>query len=565
VPTATETAVPTATRTPTATASPTPDPRRRVVAFASDWAGDDDVYLLDLESGALVRVTHAPGEDRDPVFAPDGRYLFYRSNAGGTWAFYGIDLATGERAARVDGLAGRTAFRGKVAQAAGAYVYEAYRDGNLDLCLYSPEGTQWLTEHAAGDYDPAWRPGTSQIAFASWREGSKDLYLVDVGGGEPRRLTTDPADEESPAWHPDGLRMAFVRWVDGDADLYELDLANGEVARLTADPYPDRDPSYGPDGTLFWTRYAPGMPFEVHDPYRPGQWQLWMRSPDGREQSVALLISDMDVYAPAAGYALWPDLPPATSVAPTATPTIAPGQTVALTTLDIACAGKYPRIHAHLAEAYEAWRAEVRAQTGYDILGNISDMFRPLGYGGRDYGHLSWHRTGRALDLLFEWPGESGETQLLVVREDLGPQTYWRLYVKALKQDGTMGEPLTDVPWIFWFELDPAKEAAAYAAGGKPGEVPTGYYVDLTRLARRHGWHRIASYEEEDFDWRTDSVGREFWHYQRTDGLTWWEAMSQIYPLETLEQYYGWTVCTEKLGMDPAWLRAKGIPTPSSP
>jgi TolB protein len=534
-----------------------------VVAFTSDWAGDDDVYLLDLLSGTLVRVTQAPGEDRDPTFTPDGQRLFYRSNADGAWAYYDVDLATGERSRPVDGLPPGSAYRVRMAPVAGGYAYEAYRDGNLDLHFYSPDGARWLTAHEAGDYDPAWRPGTSQIVFVSWREGSKDLYLIDVGGGEPVRLKTDPADEESPAWHPDGQRLAFVRWIDGDADLYELDLASGRVVRLTDDPYPDRDPSYGPDGTLFWTRYVPGAPFEVHDPYRSGHWQLWTRDADGLEQPVNLPIGDVDVYAPAAGYALWPDLPPVTPPAPAAAPTIAPGQTVPLVTLDIACAGKYPQIHAHLAEAYEAWRADVLARTGYDILGSISDMFRPLGYATRDYGHLSWHRTGRTLDLLFEWPGEDGENQFLVVREDLGQQIYWRLYVKALRQDGTMGEPLTDAPWVFWFELDPVEEAAAYAAGGRPGEVPPGYYVDLTRLARRHGWHRIASYEEPDFDWRFDSVGREFWHYQRTDGLTWWDAMSQLYPLETLEQTYGWTVCTETLGMDPSWLRAKGIPTPT--
>jgi TolB protein len=542
-----------------------------VVAFVSDWAGDDDVYLLDPSTGALLNLTDAPGEDRDPAFAPDGRTLFYRSNRGGKWAFYGVDLATGEHVLRDDGLADWMPYRGGMTQAgladAGTYVFEAYREDNLDLYLYTAGGVRRLTGHPAGDYDPAWRPGASQVAFASWRAG-KDLYLLDThsaqSGGEPTRLTEGPADDESPAWHPDGQRLAFARWVDGDADLYELDLsAGGEPKRLTGDPYPDLAPAYGPDGTLFWTRYVPGAPFEVHDPFRPGHWQLWVRA-DGQDRPVDLPIPGMDVYAPAVADALWPGLPPATLLPPTPAPTLPPGQVVDLVTLDIACAGKYPRLHAYLGDDYEAWRAEVLAQAGYDVLGSISDMFRPLGYSTRDYGHLSWHRTARTLDLLFEWPHpESGENQMLVVRDDLGPQTYWRLYLKTARQDGTLGEPLTAAPWVFWFELDPSKEAAAYAAGGRPGEIPPGYYVDLTRLAHRHGWHRIASYEESDFDWRTDSVGREFWHYQRADGLTWWEAMRETYPLETLEQTYGWTVCTEELGLDPAWLRAKGIPTPA--
>jgi TolB protein len=248
------------------------------------------------------------------------------------------------------------------------------------------------------------------------------------------------------------------------------------------------------------------------------------------------------------------------------TPKPSPTASGGLVPLDVEVAGNGRQINARIADSYAAWRQEVLAQSGYDFLGRVSDVYRPLGYSGRDYGHLSWHRTGRAVDTLFEWhdPAE-GPNLLVVVREDLGAQTYWRLYLRTRVQDGTLGEPLTEPQWAFWFELDPAREPEAYANGGRPDDIPPGLYVDVTQLAGRHGWGRIASYEEEDFDWRNDSVGREFWHYQRTDGLTWWEAMLELYPEETLEGYYSWQICTEELGMDPAWLRAKGIPEEVEP
>ena len=122
---------------------------------------------------------------------------------------------------------------------------------------------------------------------------------------------------------------------------------------------------------------------------------------------------------------------------------------------------------------------------------------------------------------------------------------------------------MTVAPWAWWYNLKQAKEPEAYADGGRPDRIPSGYIVDLTRLAKRHGWHRIASYEEADFDWHSDSVGTEFWHYQRTDEMSWWQAMSQIYRQETLEKWYGWTVGLDELDLDAAWMLAKGIPTPT--
>ena len=567
-PTRTKTPAPTPTRTPTP--SPVPSPtaaaRRAVLAFVSDWTGDDDVYLLDLGSGALTNLTHAPGEDRDPAFAPGGRSLVFRSNARGTWALERIDLVTGNRTPLPAEGEGATADKGAISWSLlgdHAYVYASYGDGNLDLYIGdSKGGRQPLTRNRAGDYAPAWRPGAAQIAFTSWRGGDKDLYIIEADGGDLAPLVSGPTDDETPAWHPEGQRLAFVRWQDHDADLYELELASGAIAPLVTDPYPDRSPTYAPDGTLFWTRYVPGQAFEVHDPFAPGRWQLWRRDPEGREQPVPLPIAQMDVYAPAAGTAPWPEGEWSPRPASTPGSLRAPGELAGLIELDIECAGNNPKMHADLAGAYAAWRAEVEAQSGYDVMGKVSDMFRPLGYSRREYGHLSWHRTGRTVDLLFEWHDPpDGPDRMLVAREDLGAQTYWRLYIRAREQDGTMGEPLADAPWVFWFNLDPAQEPEAYAAGGRPGPIPAGYYVDLTRIAGRHGWHRIASYETADFDWRTDSVGREFWHYQRADGRTWWEAMREIYSLEELEQTYSWTICTDELGMDPTWLEAKGIPT----
>jgi TolB protein len=548
------------------------------VAFVSDQAGDDDIYLLSLETSAWTNLTRptGSGEDRDPAFTPDGQTLTFRSNAGGSWAFYQIDLVTGVRTLLKDGTEQSTAYKGGLSwsereledasrsNGPNEYAYEAYRDGNLDLYLCTQTGVHLpLAPHPAADYGPAWRPGAAQIAFASHRAGKPDVYLVDADGSDLVRLTRDSGDHETPAWHPGGKRLAYVRWQGGDADLWELDMESGAERRLTTDPYPDRWPSYAPNGDLFWTRYAPGEPFEAHDPYRPGRWQLWTRSGDGPEHLVELPVTDLDVRSPVAGYVVWPEV--AWAVLPTPAPTSNPtSDTLAdLVEMDVQVAGKHPRLHADLAASYGAWREEVLVQSGYDVLGQVSDMYRPLGYSNHHYGHLSWHRTGRAVDLSFEWHDPpDGPNLLLVVREDLGPQTYWRLYLYCRDQDGTMGEPLRVAPWVFWFSLDRAQDPAAYAAGGKPGSIPAGYYVDLTQLAARHGWQRIAAYQEGDYDWRWDSLGREFWHYQRTDGLTWWQAMSQIYPLETLHRYYDWTICVEELGLDPAWVEAKGVPTP---
>lgn len=52
-----------------------------------------------------------------------------------------------------------------------------------------------LTTNPAYDSQPIWSPDGTKIAFASDREGSQDIYIMDARGGVPRRLTTHSATE----------------------------------------------------------------------------------------------------------------------------------------------------------------------------------------------------------------------------------------------------------------------------------------------------------------------------------------------------------------------------------
>src|ERR1041385_4189885 len=46
---------------------------------------------------------------------------------------------------------------------------------------------------------PAWSPNGQLIVFSSNAEGDFDIYAVSVGGGKPKRLTTNPAMDICPS------------------------------------------------------------------------------------------------------------------------------------------------------------------------------------------------------------------------------------------------------------------------------------------------------------------------------------------------------------------------------
>ena len=74
-----------------------------------------------------------------------------------------------------------------------------------------------LTNNAGANYQPAWSPDGSKIAFISTRDGggpsgfNTGLYLMNADGTNQTRVTFDDETLEGfPAWSPDGSKIAWA-------------------------------------------------------------------------------------------------------------------------------------------------------------------------------------------------------------------------------------------------------------------------------------------------------------------------------------------------------------------
>ena len=123
---------------------------------------------------------------------------------------------------------------------------------NQDLLFQTPYVYSW-----GGGYDIS--PDGHSIAYMWNGCGHWELYLVPIGGGAARQLTSSPESKMFPRFSPDGTRLAFGQDNDGDEcfDIHVLDLKTGAIINLMPDT-PDEGLNeflrWSPDGR--WIYYA---------------------------------------------------------------------------------------------------------------------------------------------------------------------------------------------------------------------------------------------------------------------------------------------------------------------
>jgi TolB protein len=502
-----------------------PENARETILFSFEEDGYAHLFVYIPGRMPITRLTAADWDDITPAASPDGKRIAFASNRNRFWDLYLMDLASGA----VTQLTDTPEYEGAPTWSPdGTFLaYEAYRGDNLDLVIGPAtdplQDAVLLTSSPASEHSPAWAPGGRQIAFVS----DGEIILADLDNPNDKRFSnlsnTEQASESHPIWSPDGTQLAWASTSQsvGRSGIYIWDSTRTAPAVWLGDgDYPAWDSVGGQIVSTFNT---------------PNETFITIYSADGK------ILSPLSSFPAALKGLVWANLtfpeslPSAFEAAAQATP--APLWTADGSPLAEAAPGRfslvnlegvqapYPQLHDRVDEAFEALRRRVIEEAGWDALGSLENAFVPITTFLDPGFEESWLYTGRAfaINSLMTNAG-----WMAAVREDFGAQTYWRLYIRAQLQDGSLGEPLRAAPWDLSarYNLDPK----VYEQGGTYSLTPPGYWVDVTSLARQYGWERVPALP----NWRTFYRGARFTEFALTEGLDFYTAMLQLYPQDAL-------------------------------
>jgi TolB protein len=520
----------------------TPEPTATFIPIENDNTQEEGLMILAMRDGnyshlfayhplylPLTRLTDSAWDDIHPALSPDGSLLAFSSRRNGYWDLYILNLANGE----VSRITDTPEYDGSPSWSPDGQwlAYENYTEGQIDIYIRSvmdPESAPIrLTEDPGIDCSPHWSPDGRRIAFVSTRSGEEEIWIANLDQTDERFVNisrnTDSL-ERAPRWSPDGRYLAWAAEKDGESNLMIWDQDHPSQHAVPAGP--GHLPVWSPDGQTLLT--------EIRKPNRTAVagYTVSNRSLRYPAQEFPGAVYGIDWKSgylpelfnrmPRSEYASLPAGPlwlPARSLDPPPPE----GRQGVVPLEDVAVS--YAYLHDAVDESFRALRDRTGMETGWDLLSSLESAYFPLTEPPAPGMENNWLLTGRGF-ALNPMPLHAG--WMILTKEDFNGQTYWRVYLKARYQDGSQGMPVTQTSWDMNARYTGGSRA--YEAGGRPGTVLDGYWIDFTELAARYGWERLPALN----NWRIFYPAARFNLFIHSSGLDWQSAMAEIYPREAL-------------------------------
>jgi tricorn protease len=283
------------------------DVKARALA-ADNVPANRELWTIDVQGANAVKVASHDANDWNPVWAPDGRWLYFLSNRSGSMALWriAIDETSGATSGDPQPLtvpAWYVADFGLSADGSVGVYSSLTSTGNVFQVGFDPKTATVKGEPkaiTAGTNDFVYLDVTRDgrhVAVATSSRTREDLYVVTVADGSVRQLTNDFDRDRWPRWSPDGRSIYFF----SDRRGYNIWRINDDASglrQLTSEPGLNQMyPVLTSDGTLMAASEQDARKLAIYDTRdfskpqqivpldvepRAGVLRVFDWSPDGR-------------------------------------------------------------------------------------------------------------------------------------------------------------------------------------------------------------------------------------------------------------------------------------------
>jgi serine/threonine protein kinase/tricorn protease-like protein len=222
------------------------------IAFSSNKSGRTKTWIKELSARDAVQLTTGDSLDRTPIWSPDGGRVAFASNREGFVGVWVVPVHDGRSPVLLKALqAGRLPLPDlkRWSNDGSKIYYELNR--NLFALDIASETVQQLTDFVATKRlapDFSVSPDEERIAFVDDTDGKSDVWVMSFGSA-PVRVTNDAAEDFEPVWRPDGQSVIYTSLRDGTRQVCVAHMTGRGPRQITFGKDQLTVSDVSPDGT----------------------------------------------------------------------------------------------------------------------------------------------------------------------------------------------------------------------------------------------------------------------------------------------------------------------------
>jgi Tol biopolymer transport system component len=202
-----------------------------------------DIMTIPAEGGEATPVLSDDATDWSPTWSPDGRFIYFISDRGGSMNLWRI--AVDEESGRPSGepepvttpatSAAHPSFSADGRRVAFSSVLMRQ---NLQIATFDPETLvmgepTWLTTGSRQWSSPDPSPDGAWVAFYSRELPEGDIYVIRADGTGLRQVTLGEPVDRVPRWSPDGDRIAYFSTGGGQIQAWTVRADGSDIRQMT--------------------------------------------------------------------------------------------------------------------------------------------------------------------------------------------------------------------------------------------------------------------------------------------------------------------------------------------
>lgn len=278
---------------------------KRIAYWYTENRGKRIVATIPVSGGEPTVIADTSNTNWNPMWGPDGRFLYYASDRSGNMAFWRV---------RIDGATGAVVGEHESVSTPGKFnrhlsfsrdgkrmVYvQTNNQSNIKSAAFDAQKETiggeptWITR---GDFEfasPELSPDGSKFVARLIRKTQDDIVSINADGSGMSDVTNDAAFDRYVRWSPDGTRVAFSSDRTGNYEVWTTDADGTNLRQITDTKIAGSFPIWSPDGRrMSYDTGGESFIMDLDKPWDPnaveklppgdngGFFRVWDWSPDG--------------------------------------------------------------------------------------------------------------------------------------------------------------------------------------------------------------------------------------------------------------------------------------------